>query len=390
MNNNLNTPENAGNVYNPAARLAEYQQYSMNQPYPASSQFGGQVQTMMQDTASQNNVWAQNSYNNGMYNKNYMNNNYGGRYSSQKVTLNSFQPEDILLIDGIVEFSHITRFYEGEELDDYNRRSNSRYPQTKPFISITISDPKVSALCRTPLTAEYIDSVSYISKTSGKKMMNLKTLSANNYNRRRFPRLSVNLADYDQGMANLADLEMKEGHEPAKGSRVTVILKVYGSNGNNSGSIQEVILHDNPPRFYSRANTSRTESQLEALGITRSANPYTQEPTFVQAPETMEEDFHHAGYSSQNQTNTQMPNNGYRNGYQNQQQYGQQSQQTGYGQNQMSQPMPNNSGYSNGYQNQNNQQYQPDYTNYQQGNQGGYGSNQSGPYNPNNDPNRRY
>lgn len=404
MNNNIKTPEINSNIYNPQARMAEYQQQSMNQPNGSfqgqmqpgydSNGYQGQVHNQMQDLSMQNGIGTPNGYNNDMNSKNYGNNSYGSRYSAQKITLNNFQPEDLLLIDGIVEFSHITRFYEGEELDDYNRRSNSRYPQTKPFISLTISDPKVSSLCRTPLTAEYIDSVSYISKTSGRKMMNFKTLSANNYSRRRFPRLSVNLADYDQGMASLADLEMKEGNEPAKGSRVTVILKVYGSNGNNSGSIQEVILHDNPPKFYCKANSSRTESQLEALGITRSASPYTQQPTIVTAPDNnMEEDFHNSGYSSQ--MNQPMQNNGYRNGYQNQQpnpymQYGQQNQQAGYGQNQANQQMNNNGGYGNGYQTQNSQQYQPDYSNYQQQNQGGYNGNQSGSYNPNNDPNRRY
>ncbi len=399
---NMNTPETNSNIYNPQARMAEYQQQSMNQPYnpPESRMQAGyqgqyQYQNQMQDLSMQNGASASNVYTNSMNNKNYTNNSYGSRYSANRITLNNFQPEDILLIDGIVEFSHITRFYEGEELDDYNRRSNSRYPQTKPFISITISDPKVSSLCRTPLVGEYIDSVSYLSKTSGKKMMNFKTLSANNYSRRRFPRLSVNLADYDQGQANLADLEMQEGHEPAKGSRVTVILKVYGSNGNNSGSIQEVILHDNPPKFYCKANSSQTESQLEALGITRSASPYTQQPTIVAAPDNnMEEDFHNSGYNG-GQNSQPMQNNGYRGGYQNQQpnpymQYGQQNQQAGYGQNQMNQQVQGNGGYSNGYQNQNNQQYQPDYSNYQQQNQNGYNGNQSGPYNPNNDPNRRY
>lgn len=347
------------------------------------------------DLSRQNGVKASNSYNNGMNNSNYINNNYGGRYSGNRITLNNFRPEDLLLIDGIVEFSHITRFYEGEELDDYNRHSRSRYPQTKPFISLTVSDPKVSCLCKTSLVAEYIDSVSYISRTSGKKMMNFKTLSANNYNRRRFPRLSVNLADYDQGQANLADLEMKEGYEPAKGSRVTVILKVYGSNGNNSGSIQEVILHDNPPKFYCKASSSRTESQLEALGITRSASPYTEQPTIITALDNnMEEDIHNSGCSSA-QINQPMQNHRYGGGYQNQQpnpymQYNQQNQQAGYGQNQMNQPMNNNGGYDNGYPNQSSQQYQPDYNNYHQQNQSGYNANQTGSYNPNNDPNRRY
>ncbi|MEY8308385.1 hypothetical protein AAK899_02540 [Erysipelotrichaceae bacterium 51-3] len=343
----------------------------------------------------QNSVNAPNSYNKGMNNTNYINNNYGGGSRTNRITLNNFRPEDLLLIDGIVEFSHITRFYEGEELDVYNRRSKSRYPQTKPFISLTVSDPKVSCLCKTPLVPEYIDSVSYISKTSGKKMMNFKTLSANNYSRRRFPRLSVNLADYSQGQANLADLEMQEGYEPAKGSRVTVILKVYGSNGNNSGSIQEVILHDNPPRFYCNASNNRTESQLEALGITRSASPYTEQPTIVTALDNnMEEDFRSNGYSS-GQMNQPIQNNGYKNGFQNQQpnpymQYGQQNQQAGYGQSQVNQQMNNNGGYGNGYQTQNNQQYQPGCSNYQQGSQNGFNGNQPGAYNPNNDPNRRY
>lgn len=185
---------------------------------------------------------------------------------AHKISPTQLKPGTYINLYGTIEFSHVTRLFEGQELarEQQRRQMNGMLIPDKPFTSITISNPKV--LASNPngtktLEEQYIEESFYNSKSNpGAMMYNLDNKSTN------FPRFYQVKVNDDGTIDNKHVDEVPARAELAKGLKVILILRVFKpKNYPNCGISLDAIIAQEPIRYYQAGGAV---SHLAQMGIT--------------------------------------------------------------------------------------------------------------------------
>lgn len=151
-----------------------------------------------------------------------------------------------ILIRGNVVYSRITSHIEGEELEkDKIRRKNNQPPQRpidKPYTTITITNARIEPMTQGQFTVEeqYLHERIYDSKKNPDMKNNYTSISKSPF--------LPNIAIVRNGDPNNADQIVPQG-ELDRGLDVTLVLRVFASNGNKGLSLDAVLVNE-PIRYY--------------------------------------------------------------------------------------------------------------------------------------------
>lgn len=173
-----------------------------------------------------------------------------------KISTDQLTPGAVIIVEGSVTYSRITKFVEGEELVRENQRKASRgmIPSDKPYTTIAIANAKIVPLNPNALTLEeqYVQSRFYNSK-------NDPSLICYQYENKSpyLPRIS----QAREGSANTFDQIVPQG-ELANGLKVMLIMTIYASKkfGKNALGLEQIVSKE-PIRYYDGSNTAKALAQ---------------------------------------------------------------------------------------------------------------------------------
>lgn len=333
----------------------------MNSNYydPTQSAYATQAQANTQPVNGyQNQQQPVQNYNNG-YNGNYANSYAQNGYQSQQQTqgpkkmdvLNSLPNNTMLAITGSVSYCRITRFIEGQELEEMAKKNNSRFSDNlKPMVKIALSNPTPDTrfgIGDPNAAAMLIQAMGYTSK-KGIPSISLESKSAIDPSKRHLPAMYHAFTAPD-GRTGLQQIPTVDGREFAVESRVVVFLRVFSTGaGNNSYAIEGVATLDAQPKFF-EINTSNFNNTMSQFGINviglDTNSGYQQNQGFDNGYNTGSYGAPQQGYNPQQ---TMPQNQGYAAGYGNNGYEAQQQSMT------MSQPMGQNAAPNQGYNPQQN------------------------------------
>ena len=213
-------------------------------------------------------------------------NNYNA--NNNKITRAQLAPyvPCVVQVRGKVAFSHISHHYDGKELEEYNTRQkyNGYAEETKPFISLTISDPHiVDDGSVNPLVGQFLQEQF---RTSINQAGQQETKY---YGKSKSPSLPIVAYGSEAGELagqGVADKDVPLKAELANGMDVTIGVKFYRTKQARvpvGTGIDFVILNE-PIKYYS---PSSLESALLKAGITQYIPPKVTEQTAeaVQQPQ---------------------------------------------------------------------------------------------------------
>lgn len=172
-------------------------------------------------------------------------------------------PGETVYIRGKTAFSRIASLIEGEELERRNRRSNSTYKNTKPYVNISITEPVIDPANPNEFTfnenfhAERV----YINNEG-------VPCFQRDFTTKLLPMVFLDKGDKDdKGNTVLQQINPLEG-ELAPGQDVTLVLNHYATNFGTGVGLQAVIVHG-PEIHYSVAGIG---GALAARGLVINGN----------------------------------------------------------------------------------------------------------------------
>ena len=176
------------------------------------------------------------------------------------ISYNSVESGSVVYINGIVDFSHIAKRIEGEELIATNARrvANGLRPIEKPHTSLSVHDAVIAYAnpAQPTLAEQCLAERLYIAKDKKKS-----NLSYTGMNKSKFlPEL------YCRDSITSTELEavVPEG-ELVPGTSVTLVIRFFKTQQNNGVSLDAVIVNEKPVRYSTGKSLTAT---LQSRGFT--------------------------------------------------------------------------------------------------------------------------
>ena len=187
----------------------------------------------------------------------------------KEVTLmdsSTLRPGQMIVVEGNVNYCRLTRKIEGTALDEYNRNSKSKFPETKPFVTITIDNPAIVIQngIKTPEDS-YVENKFYDSTADPKNPKRCFRINSKNNQLPKFYQVTID----ENGNINPNRIQEKPRlGELAQGLKVRLMLRVYQTNySNNKGLSLEMVIAQEPIRYF-RQGENLAISYLKQTGIT--------------------------------------------------------------------------------------------------------------------------
>lgn len=191
---------------------------------------------------------------------------------------NQLTPETYVIVRGNIEFSRLTRPFDGEELEKDKRRrmSTGGIPIDKPYTTVTIGNARILPLKPGQKSIEetYVEERFYSKANDPDKIQHYSVTNKSPYPNRFY--------QADPGKI-LEGEQIYPERELANGLDVVLVLRIFAANGfaQRGIGLYSIILQE-PLRYYMNDQTKA----LEAAGIhlRNQPNPNEETPAITDAP----------------------------------------------------------------------------------------------------------
>ena len=194
---------------------------------------------------------------------------------ARTIKSNTLTPGQILIVEGKVYFSRITKRFDGEDLqrDMQSRKNAGLQPITDPYASLTLYDTVAQATGN-----QVADTYLYESIYQGKKGVPNQFVATSKSKKNADGTYKNPLPRCYELQSDGTFKEFVPRSEFAQDLKVRIVQRVYAAEPNNGISFDAILVME-PVRYYERNDTVNTLSQL-GINIT----PLTEAERAAQTP----------------------------------------------------------------------------------------------------------